>query len=60
MDNINNSFKNMKINNNTCIICNNIFTSSYCYDNNDILCITCSNKYNEYIFEENNDEKEKI
>lgn len=60
MDNINDSFKNMKINNKKCIICNNIFTTSYYYDNNDVLCYVCSNKYNEYMFEDNNDDIEII
>ena len=35
-NNIIDSFKSMSINNKQCIICNNIFTAPYCYDNNDI------------------------
>lgn len=54
-DDISTSFKNMSINNKHCIICNNIFTAPYFYDNNDVLCIICSNNYNEFMFEDNID-----
>lgn len=60
MDDINDSFKNMKINNKICIICNNIFTTSYNYDNNDVLCIICSNNYKEYMLDDNDDNTEII
>jgi len=61
MDNdISNCFKSMSINNKQCIICNNIFTAPYFYDNNDVLCIICSNNYNELMLEDNYDNIEII
>ena len=50
----------MSINNKQCIICNNIFTAPYFYDNNDVLCIICSNNYNELMLEDNYDNIEII
>jgi len=50
-----NCFKNMSVNDKECILCNNIFTVAYYYNNNDVLCLKCANNYNEFMFEDNND-----
>lgn len=52
MNELNNSFNKLFINNKQCAICyNNYIINNNIYNNSDVLCIICSKKYDEYIFD---------
>jgi hypothetical protein len=50
MDEINNYFETLSLNDKKCVICQNYYIRNYDYIHNDVLCCICSKNYQELIY----------